>query len=116
MNPIEMLRASGLNPIVIDEDLDSALSELLALKTELLALKTDTPRRETNIELVTRLMDYCPTGALAQPFIMHAIEMYCQLVAETDTAQMSNGLFSGEVWKETGAWLQGELNKHYSKG
>lgn len=109
MNPIEMLRASGLNPIIIDEDLDSALSELLALKT-------DTPRRETNIELVTRLMDYCPTGALAQPFILHAIEMYCQLVAETDTAQMSNGLFSGEVWKETGAWLQGELNKHYSKG
>lgn len=106
MNPIEALQASGLNPIVIDDadDLGEQLGHLLR-------------KLETNTEFIARVMEFgCPTGPLVQPFIMYAVEYYAQAVSRVDAAELDNGLFSGEAWKATGAWLESELAKHYGRG
>ena len=103
MNPIEALQAAGLEPIIID-DADGQLDALLR-------------KRETNTEFLARVMDFgCPTGPLVQPFVLYAVEFYCKAVSQTDVAKLDNGLFSGEAWKATGAWLESELAKHYGRG
>ena len=111
MNNLDALRAAGLNPIIIDDadDLGEQLGHLL---------RGDAPRRprETNIELVARIMDFCPTGPLVQPFVLHALETYCKMVDKATIEELSNGLFSGETWKATGAWVDAELAKHYARG
>ncbi|MBK1683439.1 hypothetical protein [Rhodoferax fermentans] len=108
MNPIEALRASGLNPIVIDEDtdLDSALGELLG--------ETATPPRpETNEEFIARVMNFgCPTGALIQSFIIEALMQYSQKVSESD-AVWDNGLLNSATCKRTAVWLLAEINAKY---
>lgn len=106
MNPIEALQAAGLEPIIIDDadDLGRQLDSLLR-------------KRETNTEFLSRIMTFgCPTGPLVQPFIMYAVEYYAQAVSRVDVAELDNGLFSGEDWKATGAWLESELAKHYGRG
>ena len=48
MNPVEALRASGLNPIVIDEDtdLDSALSAAVVITVGVYDLLKERKRRD----------------------------------------------------------------------
>ena len=98
MNPIEMLQASGLRPIYVDEDTD--------IEQEVMQ------RRETNVEFVTRIMEYgCPTGALVQPFIIEAIRRYAAECAVNPIPE--NGLISPEAWMETAQWITSELEKKY---
>lgn len=95
---IDQLTAVGLEPIVIDDE------EKL-------------PRyRETNVEFITRVMDFCPHGALGQAFILHALDVYCQMVEVADEAEFDNGLFSSGAWKGVGKWMQGELDARFAKG
>lgn len=62
---------------------------------------------ETNVEFVTRLMEFSPTGALSQMFIIAAIDNYSKAVAEDPPIEHS--LINGEAWKRTAEWLQEEL-------
>lgn len=106
MNPIEALQASGLNPIVIDEntDFDTLLDQL-----------PQPPRTkcESNDEFLARVMNWgCPTGALIQPFIIEALIRYSKEVAASEK-EWDNGLIDHASWKATGVWLLGELEKKY---
>ena len=67
---------------------------------------------ETNVEFVTRVMEFCPKGALAQAFVIEAIARYAGQVAVAP-AFKDNDLLSGEAWKEIGVWLKGELDTKY---
>lgn len=82
MNLIKELEASGLNPIVIDEDTDF---ETMSLPM-------------TNIDFVTDLMTYNPAGALCQPFIIEAISRYAKevMVAEPWPDDV---MISFEAWR-----------------
>ena len=50
-------------------------------------------QRESNIEFLTRIMEYSPHGALVQAFVMEAITQYAHKVSEAegipDTAYLS---------------------------
>lgn len=82
MNPLDALRASGLNPIVVDEDtgFDEVFKPL------------------TNIDFVTDLMSYSPVGALAQAFILEAIGRYAKQVCEAEPWP-DDVMVSFEAWQ-----------------
>ena len=70
MNPVDALRASGLNPIVIDEDTDfDSLPNF---------------RQMNNVEFVEDLMERNPAGALVQAFILEAIGRYAKEICEAE--------------------------------
>lgn len=99
-NLIEQLEASGLKPIVIDENTDF---ENIFRPT----------KHETNEEFIVRVMNFgCPTGGLIQAFIVEAL---CSYAADVVTSEETwdNGLISSVAWKRTGQWLLDELNKKY---
>jgi len=98
---IDHFKAAGLEPIVIDENTDFG----------------KLPRvRETNTEFITRVMEFCPHGPLGQAFILHALDVYCQLVEAADETEFDNGMFSSGAWKGVGKWMQGELDARFEKG
>lgn len=66
--------------------------------------------RETNEEVVTRLMNYGPAGALSQVFIIEAICRYAEEVA--DAPPMESSFIDGNAWKSTALHIKSELNKH----
>ena len=72
---------------------------------------------ETNVDFLTRVSEWgCPTGPLVQPFIMHAIEHYCDEVLKHDASAFDTPFLSGEAWLKTAQWCKGEFNKRYAKG
>lgn len=103
MNPIEALQASGLNPVIVDEDTD--LEEAFRL------------RRETNPEFVERIMTVgCPTGALVQAFVIEALTHYSESILQWEpTEQEKNGFLAPEAWKATASFVKFELEKKYGK-
>lgn len=86
MNPVDALRASGLNPIVIDEDTD--FDEVFKPLTMPI----------TNVDFVTDLMSYSPVGALAQAFILEAIGRYAKEVCEAEPWP-DDVMLSFEAWQ-----------------
>jgi hypothetical protein len=67
---------------------------------------------ETNIELVTRLMTFSPTGAMSQLFIMEAIGRYAKQVSEADMSGWpENHIINPEAWQKTARFINEELEK-----
>lgn len=66
---------------------------------------------ETNIELITRIMDYSPTGALTQIVVMTALERYCESVCILGDTEPDNwpSLISWPAWKESCEYILNEL-------
>jgi hypothetical protein len=60
---------------------------------------------ESNIAFVTRLMKH---DALAQVFILSAIDVYARLVQESEP--MEHGLIDGVAWKSVAESMSKELN------
>lgn len=65
----------------------------------------------TNTEFVTNLMEFCPTGALAQLLIIEAIARYADQVAAAPP--MEHGLIDGNAWKRTAEYIKGKLDAKY---
>lgn len=84
MNPVDALRASGLNPIVIDEDTDfDSLPNF---------------RQMNNVEFVEDLMERNPAGALGQAFILEAIGRYAKEVCKAEPWP-DDVMISFEAWQ-----------------
>ena len=84
MNPVDALRASGLNPIVIDEDTDfDSLPNF---------------RQMNNVEFVEDLMERNPAGALVQAFILEAIGRYAKEVCKAEPWP-DDVMISFEAWQ-----------------
>lgn len=72
--------------------------------------------RETNVEFITRLMEYAPTGALSQIFIIDALDKWSQRVIADEASivgAMEGGIVSGEAWVRTAKYIQAELRRKY---
>ena len=72
--------------------------------------------RKTNIQLVTNMMEFSRRGALAQIFIMSAIESYATYCASTDPAQFESNFICGAAWVDTGKEILEKLeaNREYA--
>lgn len=67
-----------------------------------------TPKRLTNTAFVTRLMDYSRNGAMAQLFILDAIQKHADRVAAIPLDELrrsfgDNAFISPEAWHSTAA-------------
>jgi hypothetical protein len=52
---------------------------------------------ETNVEFVTRMMEFSNYGALAQLFVLEAIRNWSNLVAEADPAKVDSPMINGHA-------------------
>lgn len=71
-------------------------------------------KRETNEEFVKRIINFGPTGALQQVFVMQALEKYAQAVAGSTPEALDTPLVSGKAWHDTAIYIGTELKKHFA--
>lgn len=56
------------------------------------------PRPKTNVQFVTDLMEFSRFGALAQVFVIDALDKWSKKISECDPAQFDNAMINGEAW------------------
>ena len=67
-------------------------------------------RFESNIEFLTRVMDYSKYGALMQAFVIEAVNRYAEDVIVADMPKDS--IISPEAWKGCAKEFLDEFKKH----
>jgi hypothetical protein len=65
--------------------------------------------RDTNVEFVTKLMEYSRRGALIQAFVIHALDSFSKRVAAGKPEDFDNAMISGEAWRDCGVEIQEKL-------
>lgn len=73
----------------------------------------DTPT--CNEHLVRNLMNFNPTGALCQAFIIEAIRKFARNTAKADPAQFDTPMLSGRAWVECAKHIDAECEKFYNR-
>jgi hypothetical protein len=56
------------------------------------------PKPKTNVQFVTDLMEFSRYGALAQIFVIDALDKWSKKISECDPAQVDNAMINGEAW------------------
>lgn len=70
--------------------------------------------RETNVEFVTRIMEFAPTGAMAQMFVIEAMGRYAKEISKADLSAWSeNSIIHPAAWKHTADFILEELEQKY---
>lgn len=70
-------------------------------------------KRQTNVQLVKKIMERAPTGALSQAFVLEAVRRYAKQCAEADAEELDTAWLNGEAWKETAQFALNEINAHF---
>lgn len=70
---------------------------------------------KTNVQVLTDLMQFSRYGALAQVFIIDAIQKQARLAAATDPEKIDSALVSGQAWVGVAAEIRDALDKHYGE-
>jgi hypothetical protein len=68
------------------------------------------PKRQDNITFVRDLMNNSQYGALAQLFVLDALDKWSEMVAKTDPEKVDNGMISGHAWVGVAKEIQQKLN------
>lgn len=71
-----------------------------------------TDGRETNSQLVARIMDFPKSGPIMQLLVIEALRRYATDCAEADPKKLDLGPISGVHWKRCAVELRDEINKH----
>jgi len=73
-------------------------------------------KHETNIEFVTRVMDFADTGPLMQAFVLQALEQYAKTVAKASDADLGGDLamVPPDVWRRCATELSAKIKEHLS--
>jgi coenzyme F420-reducing hydrogenase delta subunit len=74
------------------------------------------PKRETNVQLLNRVCKFSRNGALAQVFLLQAVEKYADAVIAAGPDAVDTALVSGAAWHATAQEWKEELSKHFGKG
>lgn len=72
--------------------------------------------RQTNVDVVTDIMEYSSYGALAQAFVMDALVKFSKIVMDTPSeklAMMDNGIITCEAWKGVAAEINQKLARYH---
>lgn len=72
-------------------------------------------KRKTNIEFVNSIMEFSRHGAMAQVFVMQAIENYAKAVAAATPEQLDTPVVSGHVWHGCATEILAKLSEHYER-
>jgi len=73
--------------------------------------------RKTNTEIITEFMDFCPTGAMGQMFVIDALTKFSnKIIAEEAQVleEMKDGFVTGESWVATAKALKAHLDAAYN--
>lgn len=68
--------------------------------------------RETNVEFVTRVMEFSKSGPLAQLFIVESIRRYAEACSKAEPKNMDVGFITGAQWKRAAEEIHAEVTKH----
>jgi hypothetical protein len=67
----------------------------------------------SNIEFVYKLMNYSPYGALAQTFIIEAINHYSKTIADSTPRDDSSAFINPKTWHDLAVDIQKQLVEKY---
>jgi hypothetical protein len=71
-------------------------------------------KRLTNEQIIRKLMNVSPFGAMAQLVIIHAIRQYCKIVSELEQQPPEwNDFVCWESWKGACEHIKQEMDKFY---
>lgn len=70
-------------------------------------------KRKTNVQLVKQMMEFSPHGALAQLFVMQALDKYAQMCIDATPDQLANGLIDGAAWQAVAKDIKRQMDEHY---
>lgn len=68
--------------------------------------------RESNVQLISRLMERAKSGPLAQVFVVEAVRRYAEQCATADASKMDLGPISGAHWKRCAVECHEEITRH----
>lgn len=66
---------------------------------------------ETNVEFVTRIMEFSNYGALAQIFVIEALRRWSDIIAEADPAAVDTPMIAGHAWVGVAKEIKAKLEK-----
>jgi len=70
--------------------------------------------RETNIEFITRIMDFSKNGAMMQMFIIEAIANYSEGIKDADLSSWEGDFICPHSWRACSAEILEELEERKS--
>lgn len=81
-------------------------------------MKNKAPAREdlTNVEFVTKLMEFSKFGPLAQLFVIDALDKWSQKIIDSQEqvlVQMKDGFVSGEAWVGVAKEINAKVKAQY---
>lgn len=53
---------------------------------------------KTNVQFVSDMMEFSRYGALAQIFVIDALDKWSKKISECDPAQVDSAMINGEAW------------------
>ena len=68
--------------------------------------------RETNVDLITRLMERAKSAPITQLLIVEAVRRYAEQCAKADAPKMDLGPISGAHWKRAAIEIHEEVTRH----
>jgi hypothetical protein len=82
----------------------------LELKDGRVLVKSRPRRPMTNVEFVRSLMEHSQFGALAQLFVLDALDKWSQQVAASTPSALDTPLISGHAWHGVAKEIQEKIN------
>jgi hypothetical protein len=70
----------------------------------------------TNVEIITKMMEFSRRGAMAQIFIITAIDRYAREIIKNEERvleQMEGSIIDGPAWVDTAKEIIEKLDEHY---
>lgn len=65
---------------------------------------------KTNVQFVKDIMEFSRYGALAQVFVIDALDKWSKKISEVDPAQVDSAMVNGEAWVGVAKEIQEKLN------
>lgn len=80
--------------------------------TNIMPRSTRAPKRLTNTQMLTQLMEFAKAGPLMQAFILEAIGRYAKECAKQDPAVFDSPILVGAAWHSCAVEARDTIEKH----
>lgn len=100
---------------IADHDLGDGFEEAMNQFYEELEKMQETPKRETNIQALTRIMEFARSGPLMQVFILDQLGKSCDYLIKNEEkvrVALEGSMVHPDSWMACAKELKQELDKH----